>query len=122
VAEAQSKSSGFARTAAKNALAPLAHAAVTAGTAYLTRKAMQLWQEKVQPQLEKKGGRTFAKETLSNVADKAGAVAEPVASLADRMGVPTGEQKSSSSREAERRRRAQRRDQRRRALDKSGSS
>ena len=94
---------GFTRTAAKKALAPLAHAAVTAGTAYLTRKAMQLWREKLQPKVEQRGARAVAQETLKNVADKAGAV-------------------TSSNRETQRRQRKQRRDQRRRALEKSGSS
>ena|SRR6266516_1323535 len=105
MAEAQqSKAGGFTRTAARKALAPLAHAAVTAGTAYLTRKAMQLWQDKLQPKIEQKGGgRAVAKETLKNVADKAGAA-------------------KSSNREAQRRQRKQRRNQRRRALEKSGSS
>jgi hypothetical protein len=95
---------GFTRTAARKAFAPLAHAAVTAGTAYLTRKAMQLWQDKVQPKLEQQGGgRAVAKETLKNVADKASAA-------------------TSSNRETQRRQRKQRRNQRRRALEKSGSS
>src|SRR2546421_477949 len=66
----QSKTGGFTRTAAKKALAPLAHAAVTAGTAYLTRKAMQLWREKLQPKVEQGGARAVAQETLKNVADK----------------------------------------------------
>jgi hypothetical protein len=115
MAETQSRKGGAVRTVAKKALEPLAHAAVTAGTAYLTRKAMQLWREKLQPQLEKKGGgRALAKETLQNVADKA-------SDVAGKAGEVTGGQMS-SSREAERRGREQRRKQRRRAVEKSGSS
>jgi hypothetical protein len=98
---------GFTRTVAKRAFAPLAHAAVTAGTAYLTRRAMRLWQEKIQPKIEERGGgRSIAKETIQTVAEKAGATGAT----------------SSSSREADRRGREQRRNQRRSALEKSGSS
>src|SRR3954447_26317931 len=101
------RTGSFTRTAAKRALAPLAHAAVTAGTAYLTRRAMRLWQEKVQPKIEERGGgRSLAKETIQTVAEKTGATSAT----------------SSSSREADRRGREQRRKQRRGALEKSGSS
>ena len=127
MAEAQKKSHGFVGRATKKALAPVAHAAVTAGTAYLTRKALQVWEERVQPKIQEKGGgRAVAKETLETVAEKAGPVAEPVSSLAEKVsGEASGQkssQKSSSSREAERRERSQRREQRRRALQKSSSS
>ena len=127
MADAQPKSHGFVSRATKKALAPVVHAAVTAGTAYLTRKALQVWEERLQPKLAEKGGaRTVAKETLETVAEKAGPVAEPVSSLAEKVsGESSGQessQKSSSSREAERRQRSQRRDQRRRALEKSSSS
>ena len=127
MAVAQPKSHGFVSRATKKALAPVAHAAVTAGTAYLTRKALQVWEERLQPKLAEKGGaRTVAKETLETAAENAGPVAEPVSSLAEKVsGESSGQessQKSSSSREAERRQRSQRRDQRRRALEKSSSS
>jgi hypothetical protein len=118
MAEQQSK--GFTHRIAKRALAPLAHAAVTAGTAYLTKKAMQVWQDKIQPKIEERGGgRTVAKETLETVADKAGPVSGTVSSLAEKVG---GEEESSSGRDVERKQREQRRKQRRRSLEKSGSS
>ena len=99
MADSQSKTSKVA----KSLFSPIAHAAITAGTAYLTRKAMRLWQEKLQPKIERRGVRTVAKETVQDVAEKAGV-------------------SSSSSSEASRRQRKQRRTQRRKALEKSGSS
>jgi hypothetical protein len=116
----EQQSRGFTHKIAKRTFAPLAHAAVTAGTAYLTRKGMKLWQEKIQPKIEERGGsRAVAKETLETVADKAGPASGPVDSLAEKLG---GEEKTSSNRDQQRRQREQRRNQRRRALDKSGSS
>jgi hypothetical protein len=104
------------RSLSKRAATPLAQAAVTAGTAYLTRKAMQLWQEKLQPKIEEKGGAgaiaTDAIENVKSVAEQA---------LPDSMPTSSSSSKSSSS-EAERRQRKQRREQRARALDKSRSS
>ena len=68
----QSAKHGFVSKVSKRAFTPLAQAAVTAGSAYLTRKAMQLWQDKLQPKLEDRGGsRTVAKEVLETVAEKA---------------------------------------------------
>jgi hypothetical protein len=139
MAEEQQASSGEARsslagTMVKKALAPLLHTAVTAGTAYLTRKAMQIWQEKLLPKLDEKGGgRAVARETLENAADKVGAPAsEKITALAEKLGgegaekgstPSTGSSRSSDAgREAERRRREKRRDERRRALEQSGSS
>ena len=113
MAEPHPKKHRLVKMATKKALAPVAHAAVTAGTAYLTRKALQAWKQQVQPKIEEKGGAgAVAKETLENVAEKTdgGAVG------------PKPSEKSSSGREAERRKRSQRRDQRRRALEKSSSS
>ena len=135
MAEAQQsgKAGGFTRTVARKALTPLVHAAVTAGTAYLTRKAMQIWQERLRPAVEKRGGgRAAVRETLETAADKVGGPAsEKITALADKVGgehsgeqgsSSTGTGKSDSSREADRRRREQRRKQRRRALEQSGSS
>jgi hypothetical protein len=117
---AEQQSNGFTHKIAKRALAPLAHAAVTAATAYLMKKAMRVWQDKIQPRIEERGGgRTVAKETLETVAEKAGPASGPVGSLAEKVG---GEEESSSGREAERKQREQRRKQRRRSLEKSGSS
>jgi hypothetical protein len=116
----QSAKHSIVSKASKRAFAPLAQAAVTAGSAYLTRKGMQIWQEKVQPKIDERGARTVAKETLETVAEKAGPASGPVESLAEKVG---GEDESSaSSRDAERRKREQRRNQRRKAVEKSGSS
>jgi hypothetical protein len=49
-AAAQSKTSRVA----KSLLAPLAHAVVTAGATFLTRKALRLWQETLQPKIEQR--------------------------------------------------------------------
>ena len=115
MAESQTRHK-ITRSLSKRAATPLAQAVVTAGTAYLTRKAMQLWQEKLQPKIEEKGGATAvateAIESVKSVAEQA---------LPDSTTKPSPSSKSSSS-EAERRQRKQRRDQRARALDKSRSS
>ena len=109
----------------RKALAPLAHAAVTAGSAYLARKAIHLWQEKVQPRIEERGGgRSFAKKTLHDVADKSGPASGAVSTLADKVGGDEAgsKSKSSSSFKANQRRRRQRRNERRRTLEQTGSS
>src|ERR1051325_5319430 len=84
------------RSLSKRAATPLAQAAVTAGTAYLTRKAMQIWQEKLQPKIEEKGGAgaiaTDAIENVKSAAEEA---------LPDSMPTSSSSSKSSSS-EAER--------------------
>ena len=129
MAEAQQSgsSAGFTRTVVRKALAPLAHAAVTAGSAYLARKAIHLWQEKVQPRIEERGGgRSFAKKTLHDVADKSGPASGAVSTLADKVGGDEAgsksKSKSSSSFKANQRRRRQRRNERRRTLEQTGSS
>ena len=129
MAEAQQSgsSAGFTRTVVRKALAPLAHAAVTAGSAYLARKAIHLWQEKVQPRIEERGGgRSFAKKTLHDVADKSGPASGAVSTLADKVGGDEAgsksKSKSSSSFKANQRRRQQRRNERRRTLGQTGSS
>ena len=131
MAEAQQSgsSAGFTRTVVRKALAPLAHAAVTAGSAYLARKAIHLWQEKVQPRIEERGGgRSFAKKTLHDVADKSGPASGAVSTLADKVGgdeagsKSKSKSKSSSNLEANQRRRRQRRNERRRTLEQTGSS
>src|SRR5689334_15032634 len=120
-----SNKGGFVSKVSKRAFTPLAQAVVTAGTAYLTRKGMQLWQDKLQPKIEERGGgRTVVKETLETVAEKAGPASAPVATVAEKFGGDEGSsaQNPSSGRDAERRQRAQRRSQRRSAVQKSGSS
>jgi hypothetical protein len=120
----QSAKHSFVSKASKRAFTPLAQAVVTAGSAYLTRKAMQLWQEKLQPKIDERGARAVAKETLETVAEKAGPVSGPVESLAEKVGSEeeTTGAKATSGRDAERSQRAKRRNQRRSALEKSGSS
>ena len=129
MAEAQrsGSSAGFTRTVVRKAVAPLAHAAVTAGSAYLARKAIHLWQEKVQPRIEERGGgRSFAKKTLHDVADKSGPASGAVSTLADKVGGDEAgsksKSKSSSNLKANQRRRRQRRNERRRTLEQTGSS
>jgi hypothetical protein len=129
------KGGGFASTVAKKALAPLVASAATAATAFLIRKATEVWEEKLLPRIQEKGGgRTVARETLEGAAGKVGGPAsEKLTELADKLGGKEVTRESSSSakassssedaaREQERRRREQRRQQRRRALDQSGSS
>ena len=111
MAEQQSK--GFMHKVSKRALAPLAQAAVTAGTAYLTKKGMEVWRDKIQPKIEERGGaRSVAKETVETAK-------ETVETVAEKAGVTST---SSSNRETERKQREKRRTQRRNALEKSGSS
>src|SRR5919197_5812296 len=61
----------LSRSAVKRTLAPLAATAATAGTAYLTRKATQVWHESMLPKVrEKGGGKAFAKDALEQAARK----------------------------------------------------
>jgi phage-related tail fiber protein len=115
VAEQQSK--GFMHKISKRALAPLAQAVVTAGTAYLTKKALEVWQDSIQPKIDERGGaRSVAKETVEAAKETA---KESVETVAEKAGVTST---SSSNRETERKQREKRRTQRRDALEKSGSS
>jgi hypothetical protein len=133
----------LSRSAIKRALAPLAATAATAGTAYLTRKATQVWNESVLPKVrDKGGGKAFAKDGLEQAARKlpGGRGAELLRDLAKRLdgeespseapgeeteasGTQTAEApKPNARREQERRERKQRREQRERALEKSRST
>jgi hypothetical protein len=116
----QSKGHGFMATVTKRALAPIVSAAATAATAYLMRKAAEVWEEKLQPKIEEKGGgRAVARDTLETAADKVGGPAsEQLSSTAEKL----GDESDDSDREQERRRREQRRKQRRKALEQTGSS
>jgi Skp family chaperone for outer membrane proteins len=133
------KGGGFASTVAKKALAPLVASAATAATAYLIRKATEIWEEKLRPKVQERGGgRAVARETLESAAGKMGPASEKLNALAEKLGdEKTGRdekagQKSSpqagsssssdESREQERKEREQRRQQRRKALDQAGSS
>ena len=136
------KGGGFASTVAKKALAPLVASAATAATAYLIRKATEIWEEKLRPKVQERGGgRAVARETLERAAGKVGPASEKLNALAEKLGdektgqksgddktgqksSPQPESSSSSdeSREQERKQREQRRQQRRKALDQAGSS
>jgi len=118
MAETSSAKHSFIRSMAKRLLAPLVTSAVTAASAYLTRKASALAQEKLLPKLQEKGGgRAVAHEALTAVADKVPEPASgPIETLAEKV------EDDEAGREAERRGREQRRSQRRRTLEQSGSS
>jgi hypothetical protein len=101
----QRSSGGFVHTIAKRAFAPL----IAAATAFLLRKGTELWQDKVQPKLDERGGATaVASDALESVADK----------------LPTQQTASTddTERDEERRQREQRRAQRRRSLEQAKSS
>ena len=146
--EQQQQSSGFGRTVAKKALAPVVATAATAATGYAVRKGTQLWQDKVAPKLaERGGGMAVASETLGAVKDKLPAVDAvkdklPVDAVKDKLPavdavkeklpieavkekLPVGEGSSTSGpaqakeREQERRKREQRREQRRKSLEQA---
>jgi hypothetical protein len=109
--EQQQKRSGggFVHTITKRALAPVVASAATAVTAFLIRKGTELWQEKVQPKLDERGGASaVAREALESVGDK----------------LPTSQAASTedADRDDERRKREQRRAQRRRSLENARSS
>jgi hypothetical protein len=125
---------GLSKTVARRALVPLAASAATAATAYLTRKASELWQEKVLPKIREKGGsRAVAKEALETVSGRLGGRgSEALSALAEKIGTEGGGQspaadvrepeKSDDRREEERRERRERRQERQRALEQSGTS
>jgi hypothetical protein len=99
---------GFVHTITKRALAPVLEGAAAAATAFLIRKATELWQEQVQPKLDERGGATaVAREALESVGDK----------LPTPQTAATGD----AERDEERRQREQRRAQRRR-LEQARSS
>ena len=127
----QRRGGGFARTVAKKALAPLVTTAASAGTAFLIRKANEVWQQKLQPKVQEKGGsRAAARELLETAAGKVGGRgSEALKGLAARVGAdrPASKRAAPSSasderRDADRRQREQRRRQRRRSLEHTGSS
>ena len=127
------KGGGFMRTVAKKALGPIVASAATAVTAFLVRKGTQLWQERLQPMIDEKGGgRAAASEALGGVAQRLPAQAsDKLEALASKVTFesPETERSSASSdspsdpeRDEERRKREQRREQRRRSLEHARSS
>jgi|SRR5690349_17282252 len=146
----QQQSSGFGRTVAKKALAPVVATAATAATGYAVRKGTELWKDKVAPKLaERGGGMAVASETLGAVKEKlpVDAVKDklPVDAVKDKLPdvdavkeklpldavkekLPVGESSSGGGaaddkeREQERQKREQRREQRRKSLQQARSS
>ena len=113
----------FKHAVVKKALAPI----VTAITAYLMKKAAELWQERVEPKLEEQGGaEAVARQAAETVSDKLAPVADTVASKVshepDAPSSAESEPAADNDRAEERRKREQRRRQRRKALEQSGSS
>ena len=126
---------GFTSTIAKRALAPIVTSAATAITAYLMRKAAEVWEQKLQPKIEEKGGgRALARDTIESAAEKVGGpAAERLGAPAEKIddeGASTGtraparpkDSAADEGREEERRRREQRRKKRRQALEQTKSS
>jgi hypothetical protein len=123
--EQQGRRGGFTRTIVKKALAPVVASAATAGTAYAIRKGIELWQEKVQPRLEERGGGlAVATETLEALKEKLPleAVKEKLPVGGDESGSADAEPAHDPEREQERRGREQRRRQRRKSLEQARSS
>ena len=138
----QSSGGGFTRAVTKKALAPIVATAATAATGYAIRKGTELWQEKVAPKLEERGGgMAVATETLEAVKEKlpldavkdkvpVDAVKEklPVDAVKDKLpgggdeNVSSGDSADDAKREQERHKREQRRTQRRKSLEQARSS
>ena len=124
----------FSGRLAKRALAPVVASAATAGTAFLIRKATELWHEKVEPKVQEKGGgRAVAGEALEKAKRVGSEGAQPLKAVAERLGEAApqrpsqgGEDEASEAsdnrREEQRKQREQRRRERKRALEQSGSS
>jgi hypothetical protein len=129
-----SKEPGFVKTITKRALAPVVATAATAATGYSIRKGTELWEQKLRPKLQEKGGGlALARETLENAAARVGGpVSEKMSGLADKVGANGGGQDSTAAapkdlvsnaeREQERRQRKQRRQERRQALERAKPS
>jgi hypothetical protein len=129
----------LSRSAIKRALAPLAATAATAGTAYLTRKTTQIWQENLLPRIREAGGaKAFTKDALEQASAKlpGDRTSGLLRGLAERLedarptagtgatqkesgGQAAEDPTSDPERERQRQERQQRREQRQRALEKS---
>jgi hypothetical protein len=129
-----SKERGFVKTITKRALAPIVATAATAATGFTIRKGTELWEQKLRPKVQEKGGGlALARETLENAAAKVGGpVSEKMSGLADKVGAnggghdspapAPGNLVSNGEREQERRQRKQRRQERRQALERAKPS
>ena len=112
----------FKHALAKKALAPVVTSVATAITAFLMRKAAELWQQKLQPKVEEKGGaEAVARDAMDAVSRKVAPVTDAVASKAG-GGSETSSSSSDDDREQGRREREQRRAKRRKTLEQAGSS
>jgi hypothetical protein len=137
VADEQQPSKGpsFTSTIAKRALAPIVASAATAITAYLMRKGAEVWEQKLRPMIEEKGGgRAVARDTLETAAEKVGGPAsEQLGALAEKLddegtakvkraSARAKDSAADAGREEERRQREQRRKKRRQALEQTRST
>ena len=125
--EEQQAKPSFKHAVAKKALGPLVASAATAATAYLMRKAAEVWQETLQPKLDEKGGgEAFAREVAETVSNKVAPVSDAVTSKVEQAPKAAAKAKTEAppdgDRNEERRKREQRRRQRRKSLEQSGSS
>ena len=124
-------------------LVSLSATAATAATAYLTRKAVKLWEEEAMPKIrERGGGEAVVKDAVAKaselfetaattvvetdavtaVKEKAEDVSLPSFSGEDEPADQAGRSTSDSDREAEREERRRRRVERQRRLQSSGST
>ena len=128
MSEQQQPRSGFTRTVTKKAVGPIVASAATAGTAFLIRKGSEVWEERVRPKLEEKGGgKAVASEALDGLrqrlpdaaTEKLDAVSSKLSGEGDSGETASPASATTDDREQERRQRQQRRQQRKRALDKA---
>jgi hypothetical protein len=136
-----SKEHEFVKTVTKRALAPVVATAATAATSYAIRRGTEVWEQRLRPRVEEKGGgRALARDTLGHAAaalgdaaQSGGPVSEKVSSLTDKVragesggaDAPQPAQEPSmndAERKAERQRRERRRQERRQALERAKSS
>jgi hypothetical protein len=147
--EQNSKESGFVRTVTKRALAPIAATAATAAMGYAIRKGTEVWEQRLRPKVEEKGGgRGLARNTLGHAAATVGGAVQSAGPVSEKVSSLTSEKVSSlaekvrqgqtgdpdvpspapepsmndAERKAERQRREQRRQERRQALEQAKSS
>src|SRR5947207_1635401 len=67
----------FKHALAKKALAPVVTSVATAITAFLMRKAAELWQQKLQPKVEERGGaEAVARDAMDSVSNKVAPVTD----------------------------------------------
>ena len=113
----------FKHALAKKALAPVVTSVATAITAFLMRKAAELWQQKLQPKVEEKGGaEAIARDAMNAVSRKVAPVTDTVASKTGGGSESSSSSSSDDDREQGRREREQRRAKRRKTLEQAGSS